>query len=482
FFFFFFFFVNDFFFFVDMFYRQIHTYIHINLFCRTVRQAAIAIESLQTNRYEQFKDMYQRVFQPAVESIADFSSRLKNQLQYFKTTGGRVTNNLQQSRSNYESRWQNYEKSLQDTLTLQSKGETAPTDPFLLGKEFDHVQKEYTHHQKRYNEEMSRLFRELVLADGRRIDSMKLILVDYFLAEKAKAVNCVKMLESSLEYIKAIDRERDVNEFLHRGEFLIADLEKNHKSPVSGHPLPTTTSSTTANAPSTNPTTNLTDKDGNSTESKDATRDVPNTKSIFDVGVHEFSKRTREVSNMVYKDVVRWGTLHRPGRIIAANWKPLFAVITKFGFLHLFQTKQDLKPMVSIILSNVEVEMKKDESSRKNPAYTFEVVVPNTIHIQVIISTEISLLYFLLCFILTFRIDEKHNNFQSNEKQFLREFFKKFSISICCVLKILFFLFGFLKQQIMEKPEFFYCLLVIFFPSPFFVFGTTFSETKMIII
>jgi hypothetical protein len=36
---------------------------------------------------------------------------------------------------------------------------------------------------------MSKLFRDVVTADGRRIDEMKAILLDWFLAEKALAQN-----------------------------------------------------------------------------------------------------------------------------------------------------------------------------------------------------------------------------------------------------------------------------------------------------
>ncbi|ETO35243.1 hypothetical protein RFI_01821 [Reticulomyxa filosa] len=294
----------------------------------TVREAAVAIESLQTNRYKQYEDVYKRVFQPAVESMSKFSSNLKSQLQYFKSVGGRVTSDLQQSRDNYETSWQVYERSLQDTLEQQNKGEMAMTDPFLFGKEFDHAQKEYAHYQNKYNEEMARLFRELVLTDDRRVENMKTTLLDYFSAEKSKAVNCVKMLEASLEYIKAIDRERDVNEFIHHGE------------DNTDHPL-------------------------------------PNVKNIFDIGTHQFSKKTLEISNMIFKDVVRWGMLYRPGRIIAANWKPLFAIITKFGFFHLFQTKQVFHCSIFICLCHYIRGNEKDESSHKT-MFTFEVIVPNT--------------------------------------------------------------------------------------------------------
>ena len=89
--------------------------------------------------------------------------------------------------------WTQYESVLNESLTKQSNGERLDSDPFLVGKLFDVTQRDYRRAQAKYSEEMSRLFRELVLTDGRRIDSVKTVLVDYYLAEKAKAVNRVKV-------------------------------------------------------------------------------------------------------------------------------------------------------------------------------------------------------------------------------------------------------------------------------------------------
>jgi len=54
---------------------------------------------------------------------------------------------------------------------------------------------------------------ELRSTDKRRVERTKYILLDYFLAEKAKALTRVKMVDASIQYIKNIKPEKDAEQF-----------------------------------------------------------------------------------------------------------------------------------------------------------------------------------------------------------------------------------------------------------------------------
>jgi hypothetical protein len=65
-----------------------------------------------------------------------------------------------------------------------------------------------------YRKEMSRLFMEMRVEDGRRIDSVKSVLLDNLLAQKRVLEQVVKFTDAAIASVKAIDREKDVNEFV----------------------------------------------------------------------------------------------------------------------------------------------------------------------------------------------------------------------------------------------------------------------------
>ena len=46
--------------------------------------------------------------------------------------------------------------------------------------------------------------------------------------------------------------------------------------------------------------------------------------------------RNQDVLRSIHEDVERWGTIHRPGKIISSNWKPVHAIVTKYGYLFFF--------------------------------------------------------------------------------------------------------------------------------------------------
>lgn len=198
--------------------------------------------------------------------------------------------------------------------------------------------------QSQYNEEMTRLFNKMMVEDKKRIDGIKTILIDYFLAEKAKAMNHVKLIESSLEYIKCVDKEHDTNDFIKRFAHC-----QNHSTSSN-----TSTNTAIAAAPAA----------------------LASDEVLFNFCESEsFQKHSQELTSLIQSDVVRQGKLYRPGRILSSNWKPVHGVVTKFGFFHCFEAKQDEKPTLSVPLYNTSIVIK--DQDKKAKLFTLEIVVPN---------------------------------------------------------------------------------------------------------
>merc|ERR1712013_663771 len=88
-----------------------------------------------------------------------------------------------------------------------------------------------------------------------------------------------------------------------------------------------------------------------------------------------FEVHSKELCDLVHSDVVREGAVWRPGRILSSNWKEQSAQVTKFGFFHTFEGKEEVKPSVSVALKGTTVRVK--ENDRKKNVFAFEISVPN---------------------------------------------------------------------------------------------------------
>ena len=198
------------------------------------------------------------------------------------------------------------------------------------------------HKQKQYNAEMSLLLKKVVVEDKKRIDGIKSILIDYFLAEKAKAMNQVKLIQSSLEYLKGIDKDYDSNNFMNRFSHIQRD-----------------------------------DADEKKQQQQQQREEEEEENVFFNFSESEtLSMHSKELSALIFSDVVMHGKLYRPGGIIKSNWKPIYANITKFGWFHAFEKREDLRPIVSVSLNNTSVHVKDNEPKAK--VFSFEIVVPNS--------------------------------------------------------------------------------------------------------
>jgi len=330
----------------------------------SVHSAGIAIEALLKNRLEQFRDIKDRVFSKILVSSQKYRSKLKQQMAYFEGRIRRLNDQCEAETVRLNQQWNKYQNVLHRALKAQQTAAAAasspghgvggrvmavpPIDPFLIGRGYDSAQRQYEAALREYNEEMTRLFNKMMVEDKKRIDGIKTILIDYFLAEKAKAMNHVKLIESSLEYIKCIDKEHDTNDFIKR----FAHCQNHSPSNKA-----TDTSTTTAMAA--------------------APAALAATDVLFNFCESDsFRTHSQELTELIRSDVVLEGKLYRPGRILSSNWKPVHGAVTKFGFFHCFTAEKEEKPTLSVPLHNTSIVIK--DQDKKAALYTLEIVVPNS--------------------------------------------------------------------------------------------------------
>ena len=310
----------------------------------TIYNAAIAIDSLFKNKYEQHNDMNKLVFSKIIKSCNEYLKSVNKKHKYFTDLADGLIGKLENNRKNMKLEWSKYENVLSKTLNqMKNKINTSPKsrninrdkrdsknkieiDPFMFGKSYDLCQRKYKLSLIEYNKEVSRLFSELIIADKNRMDGIKKILIDYFLAKKAKVINHCKLLESSILYIRNIDKDKDVNEFINR-------FHINFNSTANSN------NNTLKNTPSNNIETNNNDNNNSNKNTKQSPIVSIIASNMLDIN-QSFSIHSRELSALIFLDVIKWGKIYKPGRFITSSYKPLHAIVTKFGFFHAFNDKQ----------------------------------------------------------------------------------------------------------------------------------------------
>jgi len=257
----------------------------------TLKQTSSAIMTMRKSSRQELEGLRNRVFKPCLTKADKFVKEMKTQVSAVRDKGDMLKAELELARKNMRKQWDKYESSMKRGMDLQVEGGRLTIDPFIEGKRYDKATRDYRIAMKAFNSGSAKLQEELKYTDKRRLEKTKHILLEFFLAEKTKAQNRVKMLDASLEYIRSITPEDDVKQF----------LKQTINSNFNEYP--------------------------------------------------SFSKAWARVTKLIYKDVVKWGDLSIPGRMFMSKWKQVHVIITKFGFFHYFSEKESLRPLASIWLS-----------------------------------------------------------------------------------------------------------------------------------
>jgi len=192
--------------------------------------------------------------------------------------------------------------------------ETCPSeDPYLIGRLFDRKTTDYQKIQSKYTSEMSKIFDQVIELDRERLKKQKQTLVDYLMHLKEWHRKELLHVERTLDQMNLVNGDEDVSNFV----------------------------------------------------KKEADNLVP----------LQFV-RNEELVRSIHVDVDRWGKIFRPGKIISSNWKPVHAIITKFGFFHFFDDAKQDAPTLTIKLSESVVNMRVPEE-KYGATNVFELTIPN---------------------------------------------------------------------------------------------------------
>ena len=292
----------------------------------TLREAAIAQDILRNSIYEHHSEMKERVFADSIRQGMQLAVNMQKRTQALQQAGLRTGKSIRANRERVSVAWGEYEAVVNERYKAELDDAPVEVDPFLGCRVYEREQQEMRRIEQEYTKEMSKLFLELKVDDGRRIDAIKSILLDYLLAQKALLEHTVKFTENAIASVKAIDREKDVMEFVTHSDLLL-----NH-SPKSVDGVSSTGQATvTGGAGPARATTIF--------EVPPPYRDP---KSLEGLYRHELEKE---------------GQLFRQGRWVKSNWKEIYCAVSRSGFFHYFDDPKDSTPALSVTLVDCQVRI-----------------------------------------------------------------------------------------------------------------------------
>mmetsp|Transcript_18848 Transcript_18848/g.35569 ORF Transcript_18848/g.35569 Transcript_18848/m.35569 type:complete len:603 (-) Transcript_18848:130-1938(-) len=295
----------------------------------TLRQACIAQGILSKSMADHFSEMRDRIFTDTGKEAADLTKNMFANTKQLEASGKRLSKVIKTARSKCMDSWVAYAKAVQERQRLEIANKPVSRDPFVACRLYDRDVASLRKQEMQYRKEMTRLFRDFKVEDGRRIDKTQSIMLDYLLAQKAMLEDGIKFTESAIEAVKGIDREADVDEFIRQADLIVPPSDAKGKRPA-----------------------------------------AIAADNVFEVQPPHRDPKT--LSRLYAQECQCQGPLYRQSKFLKSSWKKAHIVLSRSGFFHQFESKNAVQPEISICLRDCHVNL-----APKEDQCAFEIVEPS---------------------------------------------------------------------------------------------------------
>mmetsp|Transcript_4549 Transcript_4549/g.8288 ORF Transcript_4549/g.8288 Transcript_4549/m.8288 type:complete len:701 (-) Transcript_4549:289-2391(-) len=306
----------------------------------TLRQACIAQGILCKSLADHYSEMRERISIDTGKDSNDLTKNMFSSSKQLEASGKRLSKVIKTARSKCMDSWVAYAKAVQERQRLEVANKPVTRDPFVACRLYDRDVAALRKQEMQYRKEMTRLFRDFKTEDGRRIDKTQSIMLDYLLAQKAMLEDGIKFTESAIEAVKGVDREADVNEFIHQADLVLVPpssgrhLHQAHHSAHLSH-------------------------GGHVHDSKVRTPSGLVADNVFEIQPPLRDPKT--LTRLYNQECQCQGSLHRQGKYLKSSWKKTHVVLSRSGFFHQFDSKNQVQPEVSIMLKDCQVNLAPKE-------------------------------------------------------------------------------------------------------------------------
>mmetsp|Transcript_38101 Transcript_38101/g.73788 ORF Transcript_38101/g.73788 Transcript_38101/m.73788 type:complete len:578 (-) Transcript_38101:260-1993(-) len=305
----------------------------------TLRQACIAQGILSKSMADHFSEMRDRIFTDTGREAADIAKNMFASTKQLEASGKRLSKVIKTARSKCMDSWVAYAKAVQERQRLEMANKPVSRDPFVACRLYDRDVASLRKQEMQYRKEMTRLFRDFKVEDGRRIDKTQSIMLDYLLAQKAMLEDGIKFTESAIEAVKGIDREADVDEFIRQADLIVPPSDAKGKRPA-----------------------------------------AIAADNVFEVQPPHRDPKT--LSRLYAQECQCQGPLYRQSKFLKSSWKRAHIVLSRSGFFHQFESKNAVQPEISICLRDCQINL-----APKEDQCAFEIVEPSRGFFSVVGST-----------------------------------------------------------------------------------------------
>eukprot|EP00457_Paulinella_chromatophora_P004296 gb/GEZN01004308.1/.p1 GENE.gb/GEZN01004308.1/~~gb/GEZN01004308.1/.p1 ORF type:complete len:602 (-),score=64.93 gb/GEZN01004308.1/:104-1909(-) len=291
----------------------------------TLLQAAVTHANLNKTTSRFISETHQRVFRESLQVSDSLARDSLIEAARVSKAAYKELNAVKTQRLRTQKAWQSYERSVHERHEAEKQHRLIVEDPFLCCRTFDLETMRLRQVEGEAQKALSEILLDARLHDARRVDSVKSILLDNLVAQRAILEHALKFLNSTIEAVKAIDREVDVNQWVAEGGFMF------ETTPSSAQPALM--------------------------------------RPIFEKATPNLASQC--ISRLYQQEVDMQGSLLRP-KSMFRGWAAFWVVISKSGSLHAFpdQLAHSASFTVSLNDCKTRVAIEVEEN-------VFELSVPN---------------------------------------------------------------------------------------------------------
>eukprot|EP00808_Paulinella_micropora_P021490 g25945.t1 len=202
----------------------------------TLAQAALAHGTFGKTTASYIKEIQARVFRESLQVADGLAREAQREVSRVSAAASKELDAVKAQRARTKRTLADYEKAVQERHQAERQNRAVLDDPFLHCRAFDLESMRQRQVEAEAQKALSALFLDARLQDARRVDSVKSVLLDNLLAQRAILEHALKFLNTTIDAVKNIDREVDVEHWVREGGFM-CDIAPTPTQPVQSRPF-----------------------------------------------------------------------------------------------------------------------------------------------------------------------------------------------------------------------------------------------------
>lgn len=317
----------------------------------TMRGACMAVDIVRKTTASYLGELNARVFGESIRQAGQAAEEAAKLEKSVEQAGADMIKAIKTQRRATNEAWMMYRKLGEERSRAEASGIKVKSDPFLLARVYETELYQLQTVETKFGQLMASLLKDVESEEAKRLAVMKLVLIDNLTAQKAVLESGMTMTDNALQTVKAVQPEVDLQEFMTAADlYLPSSALPSTVNPAtnaaiasvaSASPLPASHQDSLLHAHA---------------QTERAAAALATNTPVMAFLAPPPSRDPNSLARVYAHEIDKEGPLFRQGSVFKSNWKPMHAILTSSGFLHLFEEKGRNKVHSTWNLSDATLE------------------------------------------------------------------------------------------------------------------------------